>query len=99
MIGLLRWKTGLKDEPNKKKKKAQSMHKVWSKRKSLLVSIFFLGSPGGSLVKNPPTNAGCRFEPWARNIPWRRKWQPTPVFLPGKSHGQRSLADYSPWDR
>ena len=32
-------------------------------------------------------------------IPWRRKWQPTSVFLPGKSHGQRSLADYSPWGR
>ena len=31
--------------------------------------------------------------------PWRRKWQPTPVFLPGKSHGQRSLAGYSPWCR
>ena len=30
---------------------------------------------------------------------WRRKWQPTPVLLPGKSHGQRSLVDYSPWDR
>ena len=29
--------------------------------------------------------------------PWRRKWQPTPVFLPGEFHGQRSLADYSPW--
>jgi len=31
--------------------------------------------------------------------PWRRKWQPTPVFLPGKSHGWRSLAGYSPWGR
>ena len=30
-------------------------------------------------------------------IPWRRKWQPTPVFLPGESHGQRNLAGYSPW--
>ena len=40
-----------------------------------------------------------RFNPWVRKIPWRRKWQPTPVFLPGKSHGQRSLADYSPWGR
>ena len=30
--------------------------------------------------------------------PWRREWQPTPVFLPGKSYGQRSLAGYSPWD-
>ena len=37
------------------------------------------------------------FDPWVRKIPWRRKWQPTPVFLPGKSHGQRSLAGYSPW--
>ena len=34
---------------------------------------------------------------WAGKIPWRRKWQPTPVFLPGKSHGQRSLVDYNPW--
>ena len=35
--------------------------------------------------------------PWVRKIPWRRKWQPTPVFLPGEFHGQRSLAGYSPW--
>ena len=40
---------------------------------------------------------GHRFHPWVRKIPWRRKWQPTPVFLPGKSHGQRSLAGYSQW--
>ena len=40
-----------------------------------------------------------RINPWVRRIPWRRKWQPTPVFLPGKSHGQRSLAGYSPWGR
>ena len=39
----------------------------------------------------------CRFDPWVRKIPWRRAWQPTPVFLPGESHGQRSLAGYSPW--
>ena len=37
------------------------------------------------------------FDPWVGKIPWRRKWQPTPEFLPGKSHGQRSLVDYSPW--
>ena len=36
-----------------------------------------------------------RFDPWVRKIPWRRAWQPIPVFLPGKSHGQRSLGDYS----
>ena len=40
---------------------------------------------------------GHGFDPWVRKIPWRRKWQPTPIFLPGKSHGQRSLAGYSPW--
>ena len=37
------------------------------------------------------------FSPWAGKIPWRRKWQPTPVFLPGQSHEQRSLSGYSPW--
>ena len=36
-------------------------------------------------------------DPWVRKIPWRRAWQPTPVFLPGESHGQRSLAGYSTW--
>ena len=40
-----------------------------------------------------------RLDPWVRKIPWRRKWQPTPVFLPGESRGQRSLAEYSPWGR
>ena len=38
-------------------------------------------------------------DPWVGKIPWRRKWQPTPVFLPGESHGQRSLAGYSPRGR
>ena len=38
-----------------------------------------------------------RFDPWVRKIPWKREWQPTPVFLPGKYHGQRSLVGYSPW--
>ena len=41
----------------------------------------------------------CEFNPWVRKIPWRRKWQPTPVFLHEKSHGQRSLVGYSPWGR
>ena len=36
-----------------------------------------------------------KFDPWVRKIPWRRKWQPTPVFLPGKFHGQGSLTVYS----
>ena len=38
-----------------------------------------------------------RFDPWVGKILWSRKWKPTPVFLPGKFHGQRSLAGYSPW--
>ena len=37
------------------------------------------------------------FDPWVRKIPWRRKWQPTPVLLPGKYDGWRSLVGYSPW--
>ena len=42
----------------------------------------------------------CRrvgFDPWVGKIPWRRKWQPIPICLPGKSHGQRNLMGYSPW--
>ena len=53
-------------------------------------------------VKNPPANAGNvrdsgSFHPWVRKIPWRRARQPPPVFMPGESHGQRHLADNSPW--
>ena len=47
-----------------------------------------------------PANAGDMrygFDIWVGKIPWRRKWQPIPVFLSGESHGQRSLAGYSPW--
>ena len=53
------------------------------------------------LVKNPPANAHKRpeFNPWVKKIPWRRKWQLTPVFLPGKFHKQRSMEGYSPWGR
>ena len=37
------------------------------------------------------------FNPWVSKTPWKSKWQPAPVFLPGKFHGQRNLAGYSPW--
>ena len=40
---------------------------------------------------------GQGLDPWVGKTPWRRRWQPTAVFLPGKSHGQRSLAGYNPW--
>ena len=47
-------------------------------------------------VKNLPAMQETSFDFWVRKIPWRREWLPTPVFLAGKSHGQRSLEDYSP---
>ena len=54
-------------------------------------------------VKNPPANAGnigdMGLIPGSGRFPWRRAWQPTPVFLPGETHGQRSLEGYSPWGR
>ena len=53
--------------------------------------------PGGTVVKNLPATAGYardRFDPWVGKIPWSRKWQPAPAFLPGKFHEQRSLAGY-----
>ena len=54
--------------------------------------------PGGSVVKNLPANAGDLGSiPELERLPWRRKWQLTPVFLPGEFHEQRSLADVSQW--
>ena len=62
-----------------------------------------LGYPGGAVEKNQPAKAGnckrCKFDPWVGEMPWRRKWQPPPVFFPGKSLGQRSLAGCSPRGR
>ena len=60
-----------------------------------------MGFSGVSVIKNLSVKAGDMrpgFDPWVGKIPWRRAWQPTPVFLPGESHGQRSLVGYSPWD-
>ena len=55
------------------------------------------GGSDGKSVCLQCRKPGC--DPWVRKIPWRRKWQPTPVLLSGKFHGQRSLVGYSPWDR
>ena len=56
--------------------------------------------PGGSSGKEPACqhrrHKRAGFNPWVGEIPWRRAWQPTPVFLPAESQGQRSLAGYSP---
>ena len=51
------------------------------------------------LVKDLPAVQETRFDPWVGKVLWRRKWQPTPVSLPGKSHGQRSLVGFSPRGR
>ena len=48
-------------------------------------------------VKNLPAMQETGSDCWVRKIPWRREWQLTPIFLPEKFHGQRSLADYSSW--
>ena len=56
-----------------------------------------MGLPGSSVVKNLPAKQKMRVLSLGKEIPWRRKWQPTSVFLPGKSHWQRSLVGYSPW--
>ena len=62
--------------------------------------LHFSGFPCGANGKEPTCQCmrleNCRFNPWFGKISWRRKWQPTPVFLPWKFHGQRNLVGYSP---
>ena len=86
-----------------------SQREAWAVLEStagLAVCHVLLGASEMVLVaKNPPANSGDirdGFDPWVGKIPllpWRRKWQPTPVFFPEESHGQRSFMDYSPWGR
>ena len=69
------------------------------------LKLLWVGFSGASQVALVGKQSVCRrhkrhrLHPWVRKKPWRRKWQPTPVFLPGKSHGQRSLVGYSPQGR
>ena len=57
-----------------------------------------MGFPDGTTGKEPAHQSRrckrCRFDSWVGKIPWRTAWKPTPIFLPGESHGQRSLAGY-----
>ena len=80
----------------------KSAHKPSAKENSVLTLSLPLdppgGFPGGTVIKESACQ--CRrlkFDPWVGKIPWRRKWQPTSVFLLWKFHGQRRLAGYSPW--
>ena len=80
----------------------ENLNKLFGQPSTYLGYVFALNllpSSGASqvalVVKNPPANAGdmrCGFDPWVGKIPWRRAWQPTPVFLPGESREERSLA-------
>ena len=68
--------------------------------KGRLPTPVFLGFPGDSDGKESAYKAGDLGSILGmRRFPWRRAWQPTPVFLPGESHGQRSPVGYSPWGR
>ena len=66
---------------------SQSKQRINSKVSNIL------GFPGGQCKRRRKH----RFDPWVGKISWRRKWQPTPVFLPGKPHGWKSLLGCSPW--
>ena len=66
-----------------------------------IVTCYYLscGDSGKELTCQCKRHKRLGFNPWVGNILWRRSRQPTLVFLPGESHGQRSLAGYSPWSR
>ena len=51
------------------------------------------------MVRNLPAMQDTQADPWIRKIPWRREWKPTPVSLPGESHGLKGMAGCSPWGR
>ena len=76
-------------------------HKELDTTERLIHTQIVWGFPGGASGKEPACQCRrwktCGFNPWVGKIPWRRESQPTPVFLPGESHGQRTLAGYSPW--
>ena len=67
----------------------------------MFTKLIVIGFPGGTSGKEPAFQCRrlkrLRFDLWVRKIPWRRAWQPTLVFLPGESHGQRDPVGYGPW--
>ena len=68
----------------------------WLRLLGKVLPMYGLDFPGGSVIKGCSWQCRrCRFDPWVEVFPWIRKWLLTPVFLPGKSHRQRSLAVYS----
>ena len=78
--------------------------RTWKETTSLAfstMSVWFMDFPVGASGKEPTCQCTrhkrCGLDPWVGKMPWRRKWQPTAVFLPGNSHGQRNLTSFSPW--
>ena len=80
-------------------------YRVFKKHPVQRIEVSFIGviftyvwaSLVAQVVRNLPAMQKPGFDPWVRKIPWRRKWLPIPVFLPEKSHGQRSRVGHSPW--
>ena len=86
---------------------ASNLHIIWQFITQIHLCIFFIftiiseGFPGGASSKESTCQSRRHkrhgFDPQVQKIPWSREWHPTPGFLSGESHGQRSLAGYSPW--
>ena len=73
---------------------------TWIGEKQIFLGYWLLNNGLPWWLSGKESTSQCRrngFDPWVREISWRRKWQPTLAFLPGKSHGQRKLVGYSPW--
>ena len=73
------------------------MNRDFSKEDLQMAYRYMKSSLVAQLVKNLPAVQETQVQFLGWEDPWRRKWQPTPILLPGESHGQRSLASYSPW--
>ena len=75
--------------------------RVFETNELISIATKSVGFPDDSMVKNSPAHAGDMgsIHPQVRKILWKRAWQPTPVFLPRKFHGERNLVGYSPWSR
>ena len=78
--------------------KNQTWLSDWTELNHLLSTCFPSGASSKEFSCQSRRHKRHKFNPWFRKIPWRRAWQPTPVFLRGEAHGQRSLMDFSPWD-
>ena len=89
LSNILAWKTLWTEEPDRlQPMRSQKVYHI-----TFFVLLWWLRqSRIGLQCKRP------RFDPWVGKIPWGREWLPTPVFLPGEFHGQRSLVGYSSWD-